>query len=216
MKKVLYTAITGNYDSINEPVKTPGWEYKLLMNNLDIKPVNWEVLPIVHPLQRDPPKMVRYLKLHPWELFDADISIWVDANIQVTCDLDKFITDYKQGEFTIMKHPDRNCIYKELSACETMRKDNADIMKPQIARYKEEGYPAENGLVSSGLIIRKHTQGVKDFCIKWWDEIARGSHRDQLSFNYVAWKINYKFEYMPFLFNNPASGLIFKPGHKRR
>ena len=30
----------------------------------------------------------------------------------------------------------------------------------------------------------------------WWIEIKYGSRRDQLSFNYVAWKQNLKFNYI--------------------
>jgi hypothetical protein len=30
----------------------------------------------------------------------------------------------------------------------------------------------------------------------WWTEIKYGSRRDQLSFNYVAWKNNLKFNYI--------------------
>ena len=30
----------------------------------------------------------------------------------------------------------------------------------------------------------------------WWTEIKYGSKRDQLSFNYVAWKNKTKFNYM--------------------
>ena len=48
-----------------------------------------------------------------------------------------------------------------------------------------------------GVTLRRHNE--KD-CIKvmedWWKEIRYGSKRDQLSFNYVAWKNKFKFNYM--------------------
>ena len=31
----------------------------------------------------------------------------------------------------------------------------------------------------------------------WWSEIKYNSKRDQLSFNYIAWKNNFKFNYIP-------------------
>ena len=31
---------------------------------------------------------------------------------------------------------------------------------------------------------------------KWWNEVKYNSKRDQLSFNYVAWKQNLKFNYI--------------------
>ena len=62
-------------------------------------------------------------------------------------------------------------------------------MKPQMDRYKKEGFPENYGLLQSNILLRKHN---KQDCIKlmeeWFNEIKNGSHRDQLSFNYVSWK----------------------------
>jgi len=53
------------------------------------------------------------------------------------------------------------------------------------------------GLITGGVILRKHNE---QDCIKtmedWWTEIKYGSKRDQLSFNYCAWKNKLKFNYM--------------------
>ena len=47
------------------------------------------------------------------------------------------------------------------------------------------------------VLFRRHNE--KD-CIKtmedWWTEIKHNSKRDQLSFNYVAWKNNFKYNYL--------------------
>jgi hypothetical protein len=70
-----------------------------------------------------------------------------------------------------------------------MRKDKIEIVKPQMDRYKEEGFPSEYGLLQSNILIRKHNE---DDCIRlmeaWFNELKDNSHRDQLSFNYVLWK----------------------------
>ena len=67
-----------------------------------------------------------------------------------------------------------------------------------MERYIKEGYPSNNGLITSPIIFRKHNE--KD-CIEtmeeWWTEIKHNSRRDQLSFNYVAWKTDFKFNYIP-------------------
>ena len=66
-----------------------------------------------------------------------------------------------------------------------------------MERYQKEGYPRHNGLITGMVILRRHNE--KD-CIKvmehWWTEIKYGSKRDQLSFNYVAWKNKLKFSYI--------------------
>ena len=70
-------------------------------------------------------------------------------------------------------------------------------IKKQIETYSLLGYPHKNNLITGMVIVRRHNE---DDCIKamedWWTEIKYNSRRDQLSFNYVAWKNNLKFNYI--------------------
>ena len=70
-----------------------------------------------------------------------------------------------------------------------MGKDKIDRTRPQIDRYRKEGFPENYGLLQSNILLRKHNE---QDCIKlmeeWFNELKNGSHRDQLSFNYAAWK----------------------------
>ena len=44
---------------------------------------------------------------------------------------------------------------------------------------------------------RKHNEtNVIETMEDWWTEIKHHSRRDQLSFNYTAWKNNFNFVYM--------------------
>ncbi len=40
-------------------------------------------------------------------------------------------------------------------------------------------------MIGSGVIIRSRSLKVNVFCNKWWGQVQRYSHRDQLSFNYT-------------------------------
>ena len=67
-------------------------------------------------------------------------------------------------------------------------------MRKQVDRYRKAGYPADNGLVSGAIIFRKNASPtVKKINEDWWREIESGSVRDQLSFDYVAWKNTFPF-----------------------
>ena len=48
---------------------------------------------------------------------------------------------------------------------------------------------------------------------KWWEELKYGSKRDQLSFDYAAWKTQLKFNY----FNGDirSDGYTFEVRHKK-
>ena len=84
-----------------------------------------------------------------------------------------------------MKHPQRDCVYLEAQACKYLKKDTSQFIDPQIQRYRAEGYPTHNGMVATGVLARKHTPRVLEFCNAWWQELDKSSHRDQLSFNYT-------------------------------
>ena len=121
--------------------------------------------------------------------------------------IEKYLSDSNIAFFDHNKNrmDPRDCIYDEYNAIMNLGKndpnqkykDDPQVMYNQVKRYQDEGYPSHNGLITGMVILRRHNE--KD-CIKvmedWWTEIKYGSKRDQLSFNYVAWKNKTKFNYM--------------------
>jgi hypothetical protein len=70
-----------------------------------------------------------------------------------------------------------------------LKKDDPEIMLNQVNKYKIEGYPVHNGLAACTIILRRHNSPeIVKLGEDWWTEIKNNSKRDQLSFNYVAWK----------------------------
>ena len=73
-------------------------------------------------------------------------------------------------------------------------KDNPNLVLKQVENYQKEGYPINNGLIVSGVILRRHNElDVIESMELWWEELKYNSKRDQLSFNYAAWKTGLKF-----------------------
>lgn len=195
-KKVVYTCITGGYDSLIEPSYiTEGFDYVCFTDNPGMKSDIWEIRPLPKETEGlSQVKKQRYVKINPHLLLsDYDISIWVDGNITLKGDLNEFInnTITDRVYVYIPKHPSRNCIYTESRAVLSMRKDKPEIVNKQMDRYKKEGFPNDFGLPQSNIILRLHNNTD---CIKlmaeWWKELKDNSHRDQLSFNYALWKNN--------------------------
>ena len=202
-KKVIYTCVTGGYDSIIEPSYiTDGFDYVCFTDNLGMNSDIWEIRPLPKETEGlSQVKKQRFVKINPHLLLkEYDISIWVDGNVSIKSDLNKFIGETLKDDISIYvpKHPTRSCIYKEAGAVLSMRKDKREIVNPQMARYKKEGFPENYGLLQSNILLRKHNN---EDCIKlmeaWFEELKDNSHRDQLSFNYVLWKNNdVKIAYM--------------------
>lgn len=194
MTKTIYTAFCNNYDSLKEPrVITNGWKYICYTNDSSIKSDVWDV--IVDP-EMNTVKDVRHKKIIP--PFESDISIWADASMTINCDLGQFVFDNMKEDFCIMTHPDRNCVYEEAMACIRYKKDSTKTITDQVLAYDKMGYPKNRGMVGSGVILRKHTSSVFDFCHLWNEEVQNRSHRDQLSFNYAQWRCGLKYHMIDF------------------
>lgn len=191
---VVYTAIFNDYDSLKEPLFIDEkWHYKCFTDNPNLKSKIWEIIPIdaenVEGVQKD-----RHIKLLPHEYLDGyETSIWIDANIRIAGDLREYMNLYqKQSDLLVFPHFERDCIYDEGAACICTKKGDKLKILSQLYHYKEKGYPLNNGLFCGGILIRNHNEcHIKTIMEQWCDEIAKFSHRDQISLPYVLWKNEY-------------------------
>ncbi len=211
MNKVIYTAIFGGYDDVVEPTfKNDSWDY-ICFTDTDLKSDFWEVRKVL-PLYEDSTRNARKYKLLPHRyLAEYDISLWMDGNFLIRDDVNELIDKYLSDKnFACHDHMNcrldpRDCVYDEYNAIMNLGnsdpnknyKDNPQVMYDQVKRYQDEGYPSHNGLIVSGILLRKHNEEeVKITMEEWWEEIKYGSKRDQLSFDYSVWKTNLKYNYI--------------------
>jgi len=196
-KLAVYTAIIGDYDDLHDPlyVETDFCDYFCFTDNKKLHSDVWKIIPLNEELfpelkELDLVRKARFVKTHP-HLFLKGYkhSIWIDANIQINKSILNWIDLFSDNsEILTFIHPERNCIYQEAQECINLKKDEETIIRNQMSQYQEKGYPSENGLVMTNVLYRKQTEQVKIFDQLWWNEIKNKSKRDQLSFNYVAWK----------------------------
>ena len=220
-KFAVYTCITGGYDDLIEPKVVPdNMDFICFTDDETLTSEHWKIYPIPSELDElSQVKQQRFMKIlaHKW-LSNYDESLWIDGNMEVIDDINKFIKkfDLSSQTIAIARHPQRDCIYDEVNAVLRARKDTKKITDPIVKRYEEEGFPRHFGLVETGIIYRKHNDPTcKKIMEAWAEELKNGSHRDQLSFNYVLWKLKEK------IYNFPPREYkrdIFKirSGHKRR
>lgn len=195
-KKVVYTCISGPYDSLKDPyVIEPGFDY-ICFTDQEFDSNVWNIRPIPKDLKDlSQVKRQRRLKTCPHlYLPEYDMSLWVDSNVEIRSSITKYMQDHnineKAGYLFVGEHPQRTCTYAEATECIRQKKDTPENINKQIEQYRKEGFPERFGLPQTCILFRYHnTDAAKSFGETWFNEIKNKSHRDQLSFSYVAWKL---------------------------
>ena len=204
--KVIYKVIINEYDGdLNPKFLNYDFDYLFYTNNINkILHINysiWQYYKIpekINYLKLNPTKQNRCLKLNAYKYLpnNYNFSIYIDGNIIIIKDinllLNKLIKKYKDINFFVPIHPDRDCIYEEAKAVLKYKKDIYKNVNQQIKKIKKDGFPKHYGLSENNILIRKHKDPIIiKFMKKWWKMIKKGSKRDQLSFIYISWKYNF-------------------------
>lgn len=198
MKKVIYTCITGNYDSLPQPLVTDAsFDYICFSNDIkEDKAGIWQVRPIPY-CNSDKTRLSRYVKLQPHKVLqEYDVSIWMDANINIIDDRFYSIVNDKIDSGTLMAqvpHPQRDCVYEEITKCyKDVRIGLYDALRQRI-HLQKEGFPRHFGMMENNLILRRHNDPeVIHISDEWWKEYLKYSLRDQLSLMPVCWKEGFR------------------------
>jgi len=181
--RYLYTAIFGGSDRIRPPGPIPaGWRAVCFTDSGASGAGGWELrAPMLG--SETSPRSARAHKLLPHRLFpDAEVSLWIDGNISVHCDLDRVVEGYlHDADLALHRHRDRDCVYEEGAMCIELGKDDEERIGSQLRGYERRGHPRHAGLYATGVLLRRHTEAVRRLGERWWAEVEAGSHRDQLS-----------------------------------
>ncbi len=221
-KRVVYTCILNNYDTLYSPlIDTENTSYIVFSDNMNItNDTNlWEYRKIPEIIKKkcnnNYTLINRYIKMHPHELFpDFDLALYIDGSVRIMSDISSLF--YKINDKTGLAmhlHPKRNNIYEEAEACLKASMGNAKNIKKLINKYKQEKFPYNSGLFEATVIAidlkNQNTQKIMD---SWWRHfIDNGTGRDQLSLTYILWKLNYNaYEDMGVLGINLASNPKFR------
>lgn len=204
--KAVFTVLTGNYDQFREPIATSeGFDYFLFTDNPNIRSKAYTVILLDNPLKLSAKKLSREVKLRPHlHLKHYKTTVYHDANLVQRLDIIA-----PDAPITVMKHPTRNCIYKEGKQVKLKKLDSEEVVNNQLIKYWEYGYPENNGLGACGYIVRQNTDEMKVLSNLWWEQVRSGSYRDQLSFNFIF--RNVKVNYLPY--NEIINNRFLKYGH---
>ncbi len=192
---VFYTAIAGDYSRLLPPASLiPGARY-VCFSDLPRQTYGiWTIRPLPQIFEESPRWASRWCKLHPHELFpDAEVVVWLDGNVVINGNMEPYIQHVLDSGLPVgmIRHPERNCVYKEITACLQLNKDNEERLIRQQERYASLGLPARGGLYETNVVINsiRHPD-LSRLYDAWWQELSEQSWRDQISLIYALDKLH--------------------------
>ena len=199
MKIICYRAVfrpegDTDYDKLYPPENPdPDTTFAAFTNNEDdwwTTREGWRMYPAALIYKGDLRLQARMHKCLPHSMFpDADWTLWVDGSLTPKTPPSELVERHKGFDITTFDRIARDCAYDEGILMANKKRDDPDKILEQCSRYLAEGYPAHNGLCATTAVLRKNTPQMREFGQRWWEEIANGCNRDQVSINYVLWKM---------------------------
>lgn len=209
-KVVVYTAIFGDSLKLYPQPKLQGIDFICFSDRLHVAK-GWKIIVCEKIFGDDSVRDNRFYKLHPHLYFaDYELSIYIDGNfILMNSPLQMIAREMKEVKLMAFNHAQniadaRDCIYQEYEALvklyeqKNTLKDDLVNVEAMVQYLRSQNYPANEGLINGGVLIRKHNDPeVVRLMERWWYFVQHYSKRDQLSFNFVAWEQGFGFVYLP-------------------
>ena len=196
--KVVYTAITGNYDKPIQQPKVEGVDYILFTDDPNLKSDDWEVRYIEN-LWHKAPKLDSI-----YYVGDYDLSLWIDGNVRLKQGYENIFDTLGENHIATFDAEWWHCAYTEIQQCIDIGYETFENANRTKVFLKLQDYPEENGLSACTVLLRDTSQEVKEINEMWKLCVETFSKRDQFTFNYVLWKLGYTQSYFEgTIYNNP-------------
>lgn len=194
-KLVVYTALFGDYDELNEPTeKYEGCDFICFTDQKHITSNIWKIC-LVDECDLPANLMNRKYKILPHQFLSSyEYSLYIDSNVLIIknpLDLKNKYLLASDLELVLPKHFARNCIYDEAFTLLRSGRTIAYKVFYQMLNYRNNGYTCQTKMGENNILLRKHqqTSSIMDL---WWSEILKETQRDQLSLAYILWKTDFK------------------------
>lgn len=205
---VIYTAIFGQKDALHDPTVLPlGFDF-VCFTDQDFTSKIWDVRHVAPP-ESDPILSARKYKILAHEFLpEYEYSVWVDGNVLVRGDVGELVSTYLVDEnMAVFDHGqsmgipcrsvEEGIAYIKKDIAKGKQRDSIERIEAQYAHYRDEGFLDNVGFAWTLVLIRRHLEPDVILQMKgWWTELKTWTRRDQMSFNYVAWRDGFQFVYM--------------------
>lgn len=194
MKVLVYTAVFGGYDRVYPPLNPePDLDYVIVTDDPSMAVAGWKTY-LVDPSIFATPKVANlyYRALIHRVLPGYVASIYVDGNIRLLGKTSRFLEPFLESKSAlgVFSHPLRTTVAAEIEACLKLGKvANPELLVAELAEYRAGGFPDNEGLIETGILLKNHNAPDLDLAMgMWWKLFSRHQTRDQISLPFVKWK----------------------------
>lgn len=201
-RHVVYTVSTGSFLVSEDafPGDWSGFDKICFTDNPDLKSDTWQVI-LMDSSGLDPQRESRRPKILPHlYLSEYEYSLYVDSSLQFLTSPENIFSLYAHDSRPSMQAfaHQRNCVYEEAEAVIRFGFDQEKRVREQIDYYEANGFPRNNGLLTGTMLLRRHNDPeLIRVSQEWFEHVLRFSRRDQLSFDFVAWRNNFSYGALP-------------------
>jgi hypothetical protein len=185
----IYTAISRGYDRLPEAVPASGVRWVAFLEDEHLPYLApsgpWEIRPLCREFT-DPNRTAKFHKVLSHVQFpDEELTIWIDGSVRIrdANRLPELVRCLGEADLGVFAHRTRTCVYQEAATCLAQKLDDPAIIWRTACEYTRNDVASNRGLWECSLLIRRNTEGVREFNQRWWHHIKNGSRRDQLSFD---------------------------------
>lgn len=223
MRLLVYCAVFGGYDRVYPPVRREAdLDYVIVTDDHRMRVPGWRTH-VVDAGGFPTPKAANlyYRALIHRELPGYDASLYTDGNIRLLGRTSEVFAPFlaSGAALGVYPHPLRDTVEAEIEACLTAGKvANPDLLRAEWAEYRAAGFPDNQGLIETTIMLKNHRAPDLDAAMQmWWALFRRRPTRDQISLPYVKWKTGVSCVYHEGSFRdpNPHFGLYPHRGDPR-
>jgi hypothetical protein len=185
-KIIVYTCLVGGYSDLQPPPAELLSKYEFIaFSDKPISISGWQTRLLENSSKESNRRKAKKPKIQPWNYIDAEISVWIDANIIIQpTKLNEAVTAFLLSEKSIglFAHNKRNNLDAEFRDVIARLKDDTKILARQRDKYKGLVNYRDLPLYHGAVIFRRHgCMKLRKAMSDWQSEIDNFSARDQVS-----------------------------------
>lgn len=190
-RRVVYTCMFGYSEKFADRAyeSAEPTDFICFTDDPRLKAKNWRLV-FVDSRKLGPTKTSKMVKILAHKFVrQYESSLYLDNTVQLKSTVDTVFAQLVGGKMMCFRHPWWNCIYTEAEKLVELGYDNPEVLFMQTEAYQRVGYPPNAGLIAGTMLLRRHNdRQVAQVMAAWFSEVLQHSYRDQMSFNYAAWK----------------------------